>query len=291
MNYKKLKPVLDELAGTPDLNRLSPDPVEVVHEYSRSADIEVAGFIASALAYGNVHQIVRSVRKALAPLGDSPAQVLMGLTPAKALKVCEGFRHRFHADLDLAYLLMKMRVVLKKYGSLENAFLLSYSPEDASIREGLIGLVDILKNVRIPYYDRIIQERNYPLRVDHFTPSPEQGSACKRLNLFLRWMVRADDGVDFGVWERVSSSKLIVPLDTHVLRISQYIGLTKRNAGDWKTASEITEGLRQLDPADPIRYDFAISRLGILRLCNRDDKKKPCDECVLKGVCVHGQKG
>jgi uncharacterized protein (TIGR02757 family) len=124
-----------------------------------------------------------------------------------------------------------------------------------------------------------------PSNFKFLLPLPSRGSACKRLNLFLRWMVRPDDGIDFGIWKKISPSQLIIPLDTHVARIARRIGLTRRTSADWKTALEVTHALRQLDSADPVKYDFAICKLGMLGICPARHDPAKCAACSLNPFC------
>jgi uncharacterized protein (TIGR02757 family) len=285
MNVSPIKRLLDKLAREFDLSRVSPDPVEIPHEYADDADREVAAFVASALAYGNVRQILRSARRALAPLGPAPRSRLLQMSEREILASCEGFVHRFNGPFDLARLLAMLREALRRHGSLESLFLQGLDPGAPHVGPALESFVASLRAARLPQIDIAEARAGAVSRVGFLLPSPSSGSACKRLNLFLRWMVRREGGVDFGIWRRVDPSLLIVPLDTHVWRISRYLGLTQRASADWKAAIEITQALRRLDPRDPVRYDFAISRLGILGYCRHNAQESSCAACVLNGVC------
>jgi uncharacterized protein (TIGR02757 family) len=228
---------------------IHPDPLEFVHQYHEPGDREIVGFVASALAYGRVAQILKSVQLILDKLGSSPASYVRRARRRTMTRDFAGFKHRFTTGEDLAWLLENLKRALKRHGSLEACFLSNYDPASPTVLPALARFAEELSACDCPPNGM-------------FLPSPERGSACKRLNLFLRWMVRSDE-VDLGVWTRVPASKLIVPLDTHMHRISKQLGLTRRNQADMRTALEITDGFRSLAPADPVRYDFALTRLGI----------------------------
>ena len=156
------------------------------------------------------------------------------------------------------------------------------SPNPGSGRAALGAFVDELY---APDFTPITGQRGPTRRLKHLLPHPDRGSACKRLNLFLRWMVRGPDGVDFGLWREVPAGELVVPLDTHVHRIGRFIGLTRRKDLSWKTAEDVTRRLRQLDAEDPVRYDFALSHLGISGTCASRKDLRRCADCPLKPIC------
>lgn len=226
-----------------------PDPLEFLYRYDDAGDREVAGLVASALAYGRVERILVSVERVLAPMGRSPRRFLLEAREAGIAPVCEGFVHRFCKGDDMAAYLCAIRGVLKKFGSIEAAFAKGAGPEDENVLPGLSCLF------------RAFLEAGFPEK-NHLMPDPSAGSPVKRLNLFLRWMVRRD-AVDPGGWESVKPSQLIVPLDTHLHRVARELGLTDRKAADMKTALEITRSLARFCPEDPVRYDFALTRPGI----------------------------
>jgi uncharacterized protein (TIGR02757 family) len=283
IDYPKLAKVLKELDRAHGLEDLSPDPLEVVHEYPSDADREAAALIASCLAYGNVRQIVKSVRNALARLGNHPAKILPAIRPEKALRLARGFKHRLHGEGDLARLFLTTGRLLKKHGTLQNAFL-SASPQDSEPKERLDAFVNLLhQRAESKFIDRHSPATSY---FDHLLPRPSRGSACKRLNLFLLWVARPDDGIALGLWHSPRPDELLMPLDTHVWRIGKYLGLIERGTADWKATREFTDHLKRIDPNDPTRFDFAISRLGILRLCRSDKPGSHCVKCALRGLCV-----
>lgn len=232
------------------LNRpeyISPDPLECVLPYNHLGDREIAALLAASIAFGNVRQIVRSVRSVLAVLPE-PRRALLEMPPAELAKQLAGWRHRYVGETDLCRLLAGMRSVLENHGSLEACFAAGYHPDEETAMPALTHFVQALRG----------PQKNYLL------PSPSDGSACKRLNLFLRWMVRRD-AVDPGGWTGICPSKLVVPLDTHMHRIALEMGLTRRKQANLRTAMEITRQFRRLVPEDPVRYDFALTRLGIRR--------------------------
>ena len=223
-----------------------PDPLEFLYDFHDPLDIEVVGFIASSLAYGNVRQILRSVSLVLSKMDSSPSGFLLNSPFDRIADAFSDFKHRFTTGEELARLLWGVRRVIEKHGSLQKCFMSRLCRDDHTVIPALSAFV----------------ENVFPEGCDFLIPAPGKGSACKRLNLFLRWMVRRDD-VDPGGWEGVPPSKLVVPLDTHMHRIAMRLGLTKRKQADLRTAIEITEAFRKLSPRDPVRYDFVLTRFGI----------------------------
>jgi uncharacterized protein (TIGR02757 family) len=225
-----------------------PDPLEVLYDYDDLSDRELVGLVASALAYGGVRQILKSVRSVLERM-EPPRLFLKRATRESLLAQFGGFKHRFTTGEELATMLFGMKQVVEQYGSLESCFLQGLSAEEETILPALVAFVREVSAV-------------FEGRPRSLLPSPIAGSACKRLNLFLRWMVRHDD-VDPGGWDRVPASKLIVPVDVHMHRISLRLGLTARKQANLRAACEITAAFRAIEPEDPVRYDFALTRLGI----------------------------
>jgi uncharacterized protein (TIGR02757 family) len=195
--------------------------------------------------------------------------------------------HRFHGPDDLAILTELLRRALSEAGSIGTWFERGLRPADPDVGP---ALADFSRRMTgrddLPAVPGVRRGR-LPLAspVRFFFPSPEGGSACKRLNLYLRWMVRRD-GLDFGLWRGMSPARLVIPLDTHVARIAANIGLTTRRTAGWPMAMEVTAGLRELDPLDPVKYDFAICRLGILDHCPRRRDPVKCARCLLQPVCT-----
>lgn len=269
---------LDHLAASFGLSDLEPDPLQLVHEFNDPLDQEVAGLIAAAFAYGRADIIVRNIGAALSKMQPSPFLYLRDVfQPAEASKRFAGFSHRFHKTPDLVALLDCVAAVVREHGSLGTAFRACYDENDPDIGPSLTRFVQQILAAR-----PVAPRRRAALR--YLLTSPADRSACKRMNLFLRWMVRRESP-DLGLWLFVNPSKLLIPVDTHVHRISTFLGLNHRRSADWKAARAITDRLAVLNPADPVRYDFALCRLGILDLCSRKRRKENCDVCLLRDVC------
>lgn len=226
-----------------------PDPLEFLYEHEEGIDREIAGLVASSLAYGRVGGILRSVRDVLSRMG-LPGRFVAERSVGELRAAFEGFRHRFATGDDVAALLWGAGKVIREYGSLERCFAAGMKAGDDSTVPALTA-----------FAERLTEAAQME---SHLLACPSKGSACKRLHLFLRWMVRRDE-VDPGGWEAVPAAKLVVPLDTHMYRICRGLGLTVRKAADGATAMEITRGFREICPEDPVKYDFALTRLGIRR--------------------------
>ncbi len=226
-----------------------PDPLEFLYRYDDPLDREIAGLVASSLAYGRVAQILRAVSAVLDAMGPSPRNYLPAASQGSLLHDFAGIRHRFTSGEDIATMLWGAKLAIERYGSLQACFVAGYDEREDTVLPALIAFVGVLKGLA-------------GIDESCLLPSPEKGSACKRLNLFLRWMVR-NDAVDPGGWEGVPAAVLIVPLDTHMHRIGLALGLTQRRQADLRTALEITGGFRTFAPDDTVRYDFALTRLGI----------------------------
>lgn len=249
------------------------DPVAFVHRFESDADREVVGLLASSLAFGNVTAIGKSIRRALDALGPSPARTVDEEDRASLERRLEGFVHRVYRGHHVAAMLAGAGAIRRREGSL-GAALARKLERHQTLRKALAELADELRGEA--------PERG----LAHLIPDPRAGSACKRLLLYARWMIRPADGIDLGLWP-ISPSVLVIPVDTHVHRIAQNLGLTRRRDASWRTAEEITDALRAFDPADPVKYDFAICHLGVSRQCpSRRDEEK-CGACVLRPSCLH----
>jgi uncharacterized protein (TIGR02757 family) len=242
-----------------------PDPLEFLFDYPDVRDREIVALVAASLAYGAVRQILRSVRSVLEHV-ESPRAFLMAASGSSLRQTFRDFKHRFTTGQELAMMLFGIKRVLERWGSLESCFCAGLKDEHDTVIPALTGLVKELAVV-------------FPSRPRSLLPSPEAGSACKRHNLFLRWMVRRD-AVDPGGWDSVPRSKLVVPVDVHMHRLSLRLGLTKRRQADLRTALEITEAFRSIEPEDPVRYDFCLTRLGI-----RDDTDLEHFVAQCRGPC------
>jgi uncharacterized protein (TIGR02757 family) len=275
-------PALDRLLASTDAPaRVRGDPVELPHRYEDARDVEVAALLSAALAYGRVDLFKPRLTALLDALGPSPASVAMNSTPVELLRRSKGFSYRMTGARDVACLLYGAGRILRAHGTLGACFSSHYR-RLGSVRGALGAFVDELC---APDFTPFTGERAPSRRLKHLIAHPDRGSACKRLNLFLRWMVRGPDGVDFGLWRDVPASALVVPLDTHVHRIGRLIGLTRRKDLSWKTAEDVTRRLRSLDAADPVRYDFALSHLGISGACASRKDARRCAGCPLQPIC------
>jgi uncharacterized protein (TIGR02757 family) len=255
--------------------RIRHDPISFPRRYSDPEDIETAGFIAASFAYGKVELFKPVVENILGPGGRRPAEFIKNFSPKKDARYLKDIRYRFNSEQDILCFIHMLSTTLKKWGTLKELFYSRLDPDSYSMKNALSGFTDsILRIDTTPVYGRNIR----PYGLKQLFPSPQKGSACKRTNLFLRWMVRKQD-IDFGIWDRIPSSHLIIPLDTHIARISQCLGLTRRRSADWKTAEEITEALKQFDPEDPLKYDFALCHHGIAGLCKGTKVRAICASC------------
>ena len=257
--------------------RLIHDPISFPRSYACPEDREVAGFMAACLAYGKVGLFRPVIGKILAPAGDHPASFFRNFSLKRDGRFLRGISYRFNREEDILCLVYIVSRALKQWGSLKNLFYHFYREDHVDIKIALQGFIDYLTALdTTPVY----KSAEKPYGLLQLLPSPRKGSACKRLNLFLRWMVRNRD-IDLGIWDRIPASKLIIPLDTHILRIARCIGLTDRTSPDWRTAGSITVSLRKLDPEDPLKYDFALCHQGISGLCRGRRFPESCSACSL----------
>lgn len=263
------------LVETFDVSTIEPDPLQLVLRYQDPLDQETAGIVSAAFAYGRADIIVANIGAVLAKMKPSPYRYLETFDAREATRRFAGFAHRFHKTPDLVAFLQCLANVIETHGSLGALFEKSYDADDADIGPSLSRFVAA---VLAPTAKR------QPPTVRYLLTSPDDGSACKRMNLYLRWMVRTTPP-DLGLWTFVDPAMLVMPLDTHVHRIATFLGLSDRKSGDWTAARALTDRLALFDPTDPVRYDFALCRLGILDLCSRKQKKENCDVCLLRDVC------
>jgi len=225
------------------------DPVSIPHLFTKKQDIEIAGFFAAIFSWGNRKTIINKCRELLQRVEMQPYAFCTDNHP-KRLDALKGFRHRTFNEDDLYYFIEFLNRHYTVHKSLETAF---FPKKGMTVQEGL------------NHFRRYFFSTDHLKRTEKHIASPEMGSACKRLNMYLRWMVRKDDkGVDFGIWKNISPSQLICPVDIHVARVAKKLNLLKRRQVDWLTAIELTEALRKLDKTDPAKYDFALFNLGIV---------------------------
>lgn len=253
--------------------RRSHDPVELVWNYDDPADQEVVALLAASMAYGQVAVLKEAVRKVLELLGPHPHAFLVEGDVAALSQPLEGFVYRMTRGDDVLDLLFGLRSVLREYGSLEGCYL----DGPADHLEAMSHLIGALRAGRLR--DEMARGFRYLIT------DPTDGSTAKRMHLFTRWMVRGPDAIDLGIWSEVPASALVMPLDTHTSRICRYLGLTSRRSNDLKTALEVTEGLRMLDPDDPLRFDFAICHLGMSKACVHTWSDDHCPTCPIEPVC------
>ena len=274
-----IKNVLERLYGRYNRRDLiKPDPLQFVYQYSEPSDMEVTAFLAADLAYGRVEHIQKSLTDLLGRMGSSPYAFIRGFGKNERKKL-NGFKHRFTTDQDISDLLMLLKEILNRYGSIEEFFIQFYNPNDKNVIPALSKFSDSL-------YSMCTRRQGGQVGrgLKYLLASPTNGSACKRLNLFLRWMVR-DDQVDAGLWKSIDKAKLIVPVDVHMGRLCRILGLHDRKTVSLQTAITITESFFEIEPADPVKYDFAISRIGIVEDCN-GRRRVGCDLCELFSFCV-----
>jgi uncharacterized protein (TIGR02757 family) len=266
---------LESLAERYGPAHLDSDPLQFPRRYGDPADREAAAFVAAGLAFGSARSICASLGRAFAFLGSSPSLALDRLALGRGPEAPPGTLHRWVQWKDLADYLACVGRLRREAGGLEEAFL-EGDPGRGDLAAALAAFVGRLR-AHGP------QQPGRGLR--YLLVSPENRSACKRWNLLLRWLVRPDDGLDLGLWRRIAPSRLLVPLDTHMARIAFLVGLSHRRTADWRTAAAITAALAEIDPRDPVRFDFALTRLGILDLCPRSPDPERCAACALREVC------
>ncbi len=237
-------------------------------------DAETAAFLAASFAFGGVGQIGAFLSRLFELLSPSPHAALTGKIPVSRRAVAS-LAHRFVSPEGVWRLLRCLRAAYLAHGSLERLYIAGRGEEPPDLRRDLSRF---LSWFRARWGDPLPRQR------DFLFPRPERGSACKRHNLFLRWVVRGPDGVDLGLWRAVSPRDLVVPLDTHMARLGEWLGLTRRKTPDWRMAEEITASLRAACPEDPVKFDYPLTRLGILRLCTRP-RTGVCRRCPVVSLC------
>lgn len=274
-----LKPGLDQLYDGFNLEHSTRDPIWTVRRFADPADQEIAAFLASALAFGRVQSVIQTVEAVLAVMGPSPAAFVRAFTPARA-PAFGTLGHRWIRTRDLAALTWQLHQMVRDHGSLEGFFAVGHALDAESVESGLESFSTraMALDLAAIYGDA----RPVP-GVGYFFSRPSSGGACKRLNLFLRWVVRRD-AVDVGLWSRVRPAQLVVPLDTHIIRVGRCLGMTSRLSPGWRMALDITRTLRQLNPDDPVRYDFSMCHLGMMGACGFGTTRTNT-QCPLHAVC------
>ena len=253
MNHE-LKDFLDRKVKEYNLpSFIAADPLCIPHRFSQRQDIEIAGFFASIFAWGNRTTIINKTTELMQLMDNAPYEFCRNPGPA-GLKRLDAFRHRTFNTTDLLYFVAFLHQHYTQYPSLETAFSQWMRPGDGTVESALTG-----------FHHYFFSLPDAPARTKKHIATPERGSTCKRLNMFLRWMVRKDNnGVDFGIWKTISPAQLICPIDLHVARVARRFDLVTRKQTDWLTALELTRHLKQFDPGDPAKYDFALFGLGVV---------------------------
>jgi uncharacterized protein (TIGR02757 family) len=237
------------------------DPISVPHRFCKKQDIEIAGLFSAVFSWGNRTTIIRKSNELMQLLDDAPHEFILNHKP-RDLKRLADFKHRTFNTTDLLYFIHFLKHHYRKSESLETAFL----PDNSNYRNAENAESEVVKIALSGFYDRFFSLEEAPNRTRKHISSPEKNSTCKRLNMYLRWMVRSDsNGVDFGIWKKIKSADLICPVDLHVARVARKFGLISRKQTDWETAMELTRELRVMDPIDPVKYDFALFGLGIMQ--------------------------
>lgn len=250
MMDKDLKKLLDRKVKTynhPSFIR--EDPISIPHRFSKKQDIEIAGFFAAVFAWGNRTTIINKAGELMALMDHAPHAFCTEHRPAD-LKRLLAFKHRTFTATDLLYFIDFLNMHYTRHNSLENAF----TRHGETVQQMLSG-----------FHRYFFSLDHIPARTRKHIATPERNSSCKRLNMFLRWMVRQDqNGVDFGIWKKISPARLICPLDLHVHRVAKRLQILERKQADWQAAEELTGYLRKLDPEDPVKYDFALFSMGVI---------------------------
>ena len=229
------------------------DPISIPHLFIKKQDIEIAGFFAAIFAWGNRTTIINKATELMLLMHNTPHDFCLHHSN-NDLKKLMAFKHRTFNATDLLYFISFFKMHYSKHNSLENAFSQWMNKKDRTVENGLNG-----------FYNYFFSLPDIPERTRKHIASPEKNSSCKRLNMYLRWMVRSDNkAVDFGIWKTISPAQLICPVDVHVARIAKQLNLIKRQPIDWQTALELTAYLRTLDKADPVKYDFALFGTGVM---------------------------
>ena len=254
MQIKKLKEFLDRKVD--EYNQpsfIEHDPVSIPHLFTKKQDVEIAGFFASIFAWGNRTTIINKSKELMQLMDLAPHEFIVGHSE-KDLKRLLLFKHRTFNVTDLLYFILFLKHHYQQSGSLETGFSQWIDKKDSTIEKALTG-----------FHDYFFSLKDAPVRTKKHIATPERNSTCKRLNMFLRWMVRKDKcGVDFGIWATISPSQLICPIDVHVARVAKRFDLIQRKPIDWQTALELTNHLKQFDRDDPVKYDFALFGLGVV---------------------------
>lgn len=259
LTKEKIKNKLNYHYRAFDRKTISPDPLEFPHRFSDKNDIEISAFLASVFAYGSVLQIIKTLESIFAIIGNEPYNFVINYNYNKDKVLFKDIKHRFYTGEDIAALIAGLNTIYQTYGSLNYLFLLYYFEKADNIKGALSFFSNNLTDI-VTKSSKITSSG-----IKFMFPDPLKGSACKRQNLFLRWMIRNDE-LDFGLWKEIPTRQLVIPVDTHIAQISQKLNLTKRKNVSWKMAEEITNNLKKFDENDPVKYDFALCHIGMRKL-------------------------
>ncbi len=253
LNIRDMVPMLEEAVdkyNRPDF--IESDPIQIPHEYTKKQDIEITAFWTSMLAWGQRKTIINKSRELFSLMDNSPHDFILNHKETE-LKPFESFKHRTFQPIDCLYFIHFLKSYYQQYDSLETAFHMHQKEKDSDVGNMLIG-----------FHELFFDSELAPQRTRKHIATPARKSTCKRLNMFLRWMVRKDDkGVDFGLWDNIPTSMLLMPLDVHVRRVAMKLKLLQRSQNDFKAVLELTDALRSIDSDDPVRFDFALFGLGL----------------------------
>jgi uncharacterized protein (TIGR02757 family) len=275
-----LKARLDELYEAYNAEHVVSDPIWIVRRFSSADDQEVVGFCAAALAFGRVQSVLNSIEGLLQVMGPRPAEYVRGFEPVRDRQALAHLVHRWTRGVDLAALIWILRQMIESSGSIEAFFADRLDSSHETIEPALDAFSERACKLDVKaVYGKTVRKPG----VGYFFARPSSGGACKRLNLFLRWMVRYD-AVDLGIWKRVRPAQLVVPLDTHVIRVGRCLQLTRYTSPGWRMAADITRALRVFDADDPIKYDFSLCHLGMMNACGFG-RSSGNTMCPLRGAC------
>ena len=267
--------------------RVGRDAIQFPLRYTDPRDRELVALLSACLAYGRVDLFGRELEKALGAMGLSPYRFVSEFDPPRDAAAFAPFRYRFNRPRDLVAFCVAARGILARFGTLEKCFVAGDGTGQGPIGPALEGFARAFLDADLSdVFPRGRRSRGYR----HLFPLPSAGGPCKRLHLFLRWMVRREP-TDFGLWTSVSPARLLIPVDTHVENIARSIGLTRRRSRTWKMAEEITRRLATVDPADPVKYDFALCHTRMSGDCLDRRDAKVCAPCGFKSVCRHWKRG
>jgi uncharacterized protein (TIGR02757 family) len=252
MKITELKEFLEEKYD--QYNRLSfiaPDPISIPHQFTKKEDIEIAGFLAATIAWGQRPTIVRNAQRLVQWMDMSPYDFITS-AKEKDLAPFKTFAHRTFNGTDCIYFIKSLSNIYKKHGGIEEVFSRAVKKDDTDLKNAIV------------HFRETFFELPYPARTMKHVSNPADNSAAKRINMYLRWMVRKDKRkVDFGLWKKIKPSQLSCPLDVHSGNVARKLGILKRTQNDWKAVDELTKNLKKFDPADPVKYDFALFGLGV----------------------------